>query len=63
MTGSASPEARPGADFSRVPVHTDAAARAPAAEAGARGRTFGSHIATGDGGADRHTPSPANCPA
>ncbi len=42
VTGSASPGARPGADFSRVRVHTDLAARASVTEVGARPGTFGS---------------------
>ena len=48
-------EARLGADFSQVRVHTDAAARASAAEIRARAYTSGSHIAIGDGGADKRT--------
>ncbi|WEV24081.1 DUF4157 domain-containing protein [Streptomyces sp. 71268] len=48
-------EARLGADFSDVRVHDDSAARASAAEVGARAYTSGSHIVIGDGGADRHT--------
>ena len=48
-------QARLGADFSDVRVHTDAAARASAAEVGARAYTFGSHVVIGDGGADGHT--------
>ncbi|MFF3842908.1 DUF4157 domain-containing protein [Streptomyces sp. NPDC001930] len=48
-------EARLGADFSDVRMHTDAAAKASAAEVGARAYTSGSHIVVGDGGADRHT--------
>ena len=48
-------EARLGADFSHVRVHTDAAARASAAEVGARAYTSGSHVVIGDGGADKHT--------
>lgn len=47
-------QARLGADFSQVRVHTDATARASAAELGARAYTVGSHIVIGDGGADRH---------
>ncbi len=47
--------ARFGADFSQVRVHTDAAARASAAEVGARAYTSGSHVVIGDGGADKHT--------
>ncbi|WP_438290790.1 eCIS core domain-containing protein [Streptomyces sp. HUAS TT7] len=48
-------ESRLGADFSDVRIHTDAAARASAAEVGARAYTSGSHVVIGDGGADRHT--------
>jgi hypothetical protein len=48
-------EARLGADFSDVRVHTDGAARASAAEVGARAYTCGSHVVIGDGGADKHT--------
>ncbi|MFJ5967811.1 DUF4157 domain-containing protein [Streptomyces sp. NPDC093060] len=48
-------EARLGADFSDVRVHTDAAAKASAAEIGARAYTSGNHIVMGDGGTDRHT--------
>ena len=48
-------EARLGADFSDVRVHTDGAARASAAEVGARAYTSGSHVVIGDGGADKHT--------
>ncbi|WP_238419207.1 DUF4157 domain-containing protein [Streptomyces taklimakanensis] len=48
-------ESRLGADFSDVRVHTDSAARASAAEVGARAYTSGSHIVLGDGGGDRHT--------
>ncbi|MFF4586528.1 DUF4157 domain-containing protein [Streptomyces sp. NPDC001388] len=48
-------EARLGADFSDVRLHTDAAARASAAEVGARAYTSGSHVVIGDGGADKHT--------
>ena len=47
-------EARLGADFSDVRVHTGAAARASAAEIGARAYTSGSHIVIGDD-ADKHT--------
>jgi hypothetical protein len=46
---------RMGADFSDVRVHDDAAARASAAEIGARAYTAGSHIVIGAGGADKHT--------
>ena len=48
-------ESRLGADFSDVRLHSDAAARASAAELGARAYTSGSHIVVGEGGADRHT--------
>ncbi len=47
-------EARLGADFSDVRVHTDSAARASAAGLGARAYTSGSHVVIG-GGADKHT--------
>ncbi|MFB6816795.1 DUF4157 domain-containing protein [Streptomyces sp. NPDC056347] len=48
-------EARLGADFSDVRIHDDGAARASAAEVGARAYTSGSHVVIGDGGADGHT--------
>ncbi|MER6772639.1 DUF4157 domain-containing protein [Streptomyces bacillaris] len=48
-------EARLGADFSDVRIHNDSAARASAAEVGARAYTSGSHVVIGDGGADQHT--------
>ncbi|WP_220377942.1 DUF4157 domain-containing protein [Streptomyces inhibens] len=48
-------EARFGADFSDVRLHTDAAARASAAELGAAAYTSGSHIVAGPSGVDRHT--------
>ncbi|WP_234433366.1 DUF4157 domain-containing protein [Streptomyces sp. NRRL WC-3549] len=48
-------EARLGADFSDVRIHTDEAARASAAEVGARAYTSGNHVVIGEGGADRHT--------
>lgn len=48
-------QARLGADFSDVRVHTGDAARRSAAEIGARAYTSGSHVVIGDGGADRHT--------
>ncbi|MET8720494.1 eCIS core domain-containing protein [Streptomyces misionensis] len=48
-------EPRMGADFSGVRVHDDAAARASAAEVGARAYTSGHHIVIGEGGADAHT--------
>ncbi|MFF4078869.1 DUF4157 domain-containing protein [Streptomyces sp. NPDC001777] len=44
-----------GADFSDVRVHDDAAARASAAEVGARAYTSGNHIVIGAGGGDAHT--------
>jgi Domain of unknown function (DUF4157) len=47
-------EARLGADFSRVRVHTDGAARTSAAEFGARAYTSGEHVVIGDGGAGKH---------
>ncbi|UUU37075.1 DUF4157 domain-containing protein [Streptomyces sp. CA-210063] len=48
-------EARLGADFSDVRIHNDAAAKASAAEVGARAYTSGHHVVLGDGGGDRHT--------
>ncbi|MGW6391406.1 eCIS core domain-containing protein [Streptomyces sp. NPDC055103] len=48
-------EARLGADFSDVRIQDDSAARASAAEVGARAYTSGSHVVIGDGGADRRT--------
>ncbi|MFE9404167.1 DUF4157 domain-containing protein [Streptomyces sp. NPDC006530] len=48
-------EARLGADFSDVRIHNDSAAKASAAEVGARAYTSGSHVVIGDGGADEHT--------
>lgn len=48
-------EARLGADFSDVRLHTDTAAQESAAEVGARAYTSGSHVVTGDSGIDRHT--------
>ncbi|MFJ9183705.1 DUF4157 domain-containing protein [Streptomyces anulatus] len=48
-------EARLGADFADVRIHDDAAARASAAEVGARAYTSGNHVVIGDGGNDRHT--------
>ncbi|MFJ5048545.1 DUF4157 domain-containing protein [Streptomyces sp. NPDC088719] len=48
-------EARLGADFSDVRIHNDAAAKASAAEIGARAYTSGSHVVIGDGGGDKHT--------
>lgn len=48
-------EARLGADFSDVRIHSDTAARASATEIGARAYTSGNHIVVGEGGGDRHT--------
>ncbi|WP_238413219.1 eCIS core domain-containing protein, partial [Saccharothrix deserti] len=48
-------EARLGADFSDVRVHTDAAARRSATELGAHAYTSGNHVVVGAGGGDRHT--------
>ncbi len=48
-------EARLGADLSDVRMHTDSAARASAAQVGARAYTFGSHVVIGDGGAGKRT--------
>ncbi|MEU9196109.1 eCIS core domain-containing protein [Streptomyces hundungensis] len=48
-------EARLGADFSDVRIHNDAAAKASAAEVGARAYTSGNHVVIGDGGRDKHT--------
>ncbi|MFF9345738.1 DUF4157 domain-containing protein [Streptomyces sp. NPDC014734] len=48
-------EARLGADFSDVRIHSGAAAKASAAEVGARAYTSGSHVVIGDGGTDKHT--------
>ncbi len=48
-------EARLGADFSQVRVHTGSAAHASAAELGARAYTVGDHVVIGAGGADKHT--------
>jgi hypothetical protein len=48
-------ESRLGADFSDVRIHNDAAAKASAAEVGARAYTSGSHVVIGDGGSDKHT--------
>ncbi|GAA1940265.1 DUF4157 domain-containing protein [Kitasatospora viridis] len=48
-------EARLGADFSDVRLHTGAEARASAAELGARAYTSGNHVVIGAGGADKHT--------
>lgn len=48
-------ETRLGADFSDVRIHDDSAARASAAEVGARAYTSGHHVVIGDGGGDKHT--------
>ncbi len=48
-------EARLGADFSDVRIHSGSAAKASAAEVGARAYTSGSHVVIGDGGNDKHT--------
>ncbi|MDT9693030.1 DUF4157 domain-containing protein [Streptomyces sp. P9(2023)] len=48
-------ESRLGADFSDVRIHTGGAAKASAAEVGARAYTSGSHVVIGDGGGDAHT--------
>ncbi|MFJ2269447.1 DUF4157 domain-containing protein [Streptomyces sp. NPDC087849] len=48
-------EARLEADFSDVRIHNDSAARASAAEVGARAYTSGSHVVVGAGGTDKHT--------
>ncbi|WP_425471722.1 DUF4157 domain-containing protein [Streptomyces cadmiisoli] len=48
-------EARLGADFSDVRLHTDTAAQRSAADVGARAYTSGNHIVIGRGGGDKHT--------
>ncbi|MER8044690.1 DUF4157 domain-containing protein [Streptomyces sp. NPDC094032] len=48
-------EARLGADFSDVRVHTGATAQRSAAEIGARAYTSGRDVVIGAGGADKHT--------
>lgn len=48
-------EARLGADFSDVRLHTDSAARSSAAEVGAHAYTSGNHVVLGEGGGDKHT--------
>ncbi|WP_308405807.1 DUF4157 domain-containing protein [Streptomyces sp. 404i] len=48
-------ETRLGADFSDVRIHNDAAAKASAAEVGARAYTSGHHVVIGAGGTDKHT--------
>lgn len=48
-------ESRLGADFSDVRIHDNSAAKASAAEVGARAYTSGSHVVIGSGGSDKHT--------
>ncbi|MBD0674680.1 DUF4157 domain-containing protein [Streptomyces sp. CBMA156] len=48
-------ESRLGADFSDVRIHTGGAAKASAAEVGARAYTSGNHVVIGDGGGGAHT--------
>lgn len=48
-------ESRMGADFSDVRIHDNAAARASAAEVGARAYTSGNNVVLGRGGTDPHT--------
>ena len=48
-------ESRLGADFSDVRIHNDSAAKASAAEVGARAYTSGTHVVIGNGGSDKHT--------
>jgi len=48
-------EARLGADFSRVRIHTGSAAHRSAVEIGARAYTAGEHVVLGNGATDRHT--------
>ncbi|MGZ0235642.1 eCIS core domain-containing protein [Streptomyces sp. CPS1] len=48
-------EARLGADFSDVRIHTGSAARDSAAEIGARAYTSREHVVLGDGCGDKHT--------
>ncbi|MEU3959977.1 DUF4157 domain-containing protein [Streptomyces buecherae] len=48
-------QARMGADFSRVRVHDDSAARSSAAGIGARAYTSGQHVVLGEGGGDKRT--------
>ncbi|MFH9355408.1 DUF4157 domain-containing protein [Kitasatospora sp. NPDC017646] len=48
-------ESRLGADFSDVRIHTGGAAKASAAEVGARAYTSGNDIVIGEGGGDAHT--------
>ncbi|MFF3734247.1 DUF4157 domain-containing protein [Streptomyces sp. NPDC002476] len=51
-------EARLEADFSDVRVHDGSAARASAAEVGARAYTSGNHVVIGAGGTDKRTLAP-----
>lgn len=48
-------EARLGADFSDVRLHTGTTAQRSAAELGARAYTSGNHVVIGEGGGDHHT--------
>ncbi|PWK70228.1 uncharacterized protein DUF4157 [Streptomyces sp. CG 926] len=48
-------EARLGADFSDVRIHTGSTAQRSAAEIGARAYTSGNHVVVGRGGGDKHT--------
>jgi hypothetical protein len=48
-------QARLGADFSSVRVHSGPLARRSATQLGARAYTAGEHVVIGPGGADRHT--------
>jgi Domain of unknown function (DUF4157) len=48
-------EARMGADFSDVRLHSGPAAQRSAEEIGARAWTSGHHVVLGEGGADKHT--------
>ncbi|MER7955853.1 DUF4157 domain-containing protein [Streptomyces sp. NPDC096030] len=48
-------EARLGADFSDVRIHSDQAAQRSAADVGARAYTSGNHVVVGRGGGDKHT--------
>ncbi|MEU9100858.1 DUF4157 domain-containing protein [Streptomyces sp. NPDC048361] len=48
-------ESRFGEDFSGVRIHNDAAAKASAAEVGARAYTSGHHVVIGEDGGDQHT--------
>ncbi|MFE3187085.1 DUF4157 domain-containing protein [Streptomyces violascens] len=54
-TTRADMEARLDADFSDVRIHNDSAARASAADVGARAYTSGNHVVIGEGGGDKHT--------